>query len=119
MERSHYWILKTINWSFGTGYVWFIKGTANCCCEQCNERLVFQIMQNISWLSEEMPVLGAGVCLMELFGCFSPVLIFTSIALGVGYEISLEFGQLATDLEKKWKRNTDAGLSVSFTVHFY
>jgi len=76
-------------------------------------------MQNISRLSEEMPAFGAGVCLMELFGCFSPALIFTSIALGVGYAINLEFGQLATDLEKKWERNTDAGLSVSFTVRFY
>jgi hypothetical protein len=56
---------------------------------------------------------------MELFGCFSLALIVTLIALGVGYEFSLKFGHLATDWGKKWKRNTDAGLSVTFALHLY
>jgi hypothetical protein len=53
MEQSHYWILKTMTGSSGTGYIWLIKGTADGCCENCNELLGFQIMHNISWLSEE------------------------------------------------------------------
>ena len=67
MERSHYWLLKKMNLNFGTGCVWLIKGTADCCCEHGNERLGFQITQSISWLAEKMPAFGAGVCLMEFF----------------------------------------------------
>ena len=88
------------------------------CCEHGNERLGFQIMQTISWLAEEMPSFGAGVW-WSSFGCFSPAPFFTSIALGIGYDFSLEFGQLATDWGKNWERNTDADLSFSFAVHFY
>jgi hypothetical protein len=54
-----------MNGSFGTECFRFIKGTAACCCEHCNERLGFQIMQSISWPAEEMPDFGAGVRLME------------------------------------------------------
>jgi hypothetical protein len=64
MEGSHYWILKKMNGNFGTGCVWLIKETADCCCEHHNERFDFQIMQSISWLAEEMPPFGAGVRLM-------------------------------------------------------
>jgi hypothetical protein len=53
------------------------------------------------------------------FGCFSPALLFALIALGIAYDVSLKFGQFATDWGKKRERNTDADLSLSFAVHFH
>ena len=47
MEGSHYWILKAMNGNFGTGCVWLVKGTVDCCCEKCNELLGFQTMQSV------------------------------------------------------------------------
>ena len=67
MEGSHYWILKAMNGSFGTGCIWLIKGTVECFCEDGNERLGFHIMQSASWLPKEMSSFGAGDCLIECF----------------------------------------------------